>query len=299
MPIHPLTTMRIRAAIPAVAGILAVALLMLLLELPQRIHRGENGQAAIQMLDAMRRPFLEMKAAETRLLQTLDAEAGNRTLAIAVASANSLLGQYQEMARYSAPLSSNVEGLSDTFQRWVVVERRLFGCIAARSAAPVGTPPGSCLVPDLASAADGFLRTMNELGAGETPIHADIDAGRTAGRILQAAIGILLFYLIGLTFWWERMRGKRERVLLQERLRAEADAHTAETALGEALTKVLSGFISICAGCKRVRGQDNQWTPVEVYVTSKTSAQFSHGICPGCKQRLYGDVLPKSGRPSP
>ena len=155
---HLLTTIRIGGAIPALAGILAVALLTLLLELPQRIHRGEAGQAAIQRLDAMRRPFLEIKAAETRLLQILDAEAGNRALAIPVASASSILGQYQELARYSAPLSSNVAGLSDTLQRWVSVERRLFSCIAARSAALVGAPPGSCLFPVLSSAADGLLR---------------------------------------------------------------------------------------------------------------------------------------------
>jgi len=296
---HRLTTARMIVAIPVLAGILAFALLTLLLGLPQRMRREETGHAAIQLLDAMRRPFLEIKAAETRLLQTVDAEAGNRALAIAEASASSLLGQYQELARYSAPLSSNVAGLSDTFQRWVLAERRLFSCIAARSAAPAGAPPGSCLVSDLASAAEGFLRTMNELAAGETPIHADIADGATASRIFQAALGILLFYLIGLAFWWERMRGKRESVLLQERLRAEVDAHTAEKLLGEALAKVLSGFISICAGCKRVREQNNQWTPVEAYVANKTSAQFSHGICPECKQRLYGDVLSKSGRQSP
>jgi hypothetical protein len=291
-----LTTVRVNAAILALAGVLVLVLITLLLGLPQRIRRGEDGQAAIQMLDTMRRPFLEIRQAETRLLQTLDAESGSRALAIAADSAGSLLGRYQALARYSAPLSRNVAGLSDTFQDWVVVERRLFGCVGARSAAPAGTPSESCLVPDLASAADGFLRTMNKLGAGETPIHADIADGRTASHILQALLGILLLYLTGLAFWSQRTKGKRERVLLQERLRAEQEARTLEKALAEALTKVLSGFISICASCKRVRGPHNEWSPVETYVTNKTDAQFSHGICPGCKQQLYGDFSsPRSG----
>ena len=295
-PGNHLTMVRVNAAILALAGVLALSLITLLLRLPQRIRRGEDGQAAIQMLDAMRRPFLEIKQAEIRLLQALDAETGSRALAIAADSASSLLGRYRAFARYSTPLSRNVAGLSDTFQDWVVVERRLLGCVGARSAAPAGTPSESCLVPDLASAADGFLRTMNELGAGETPIHADIADGRTATHILQAAVGILLLCLTGLAFWSQHTKGKRERVLLQERLRAEQEARTLEKALAEALTKVLGGFISICANCKRVRGPHNEWSPVETYVTSKTDAQFSHGICPGCMQQLYGDFLsPKSG----
>jgi len=173
------------------------------------------------MLDEMRRPFLEIKQAESRLLQTFDAETGNRALVIAVDSAHSFLSRYQALARYSAPLSRNVAGLSDAFENWVAAERRLFSCAGARSAAPVGMPSGSCLVPDLASAAAGFLRTMNDLGAGEALIHADIADGRTAHRLLQAVTGVLLLYLTGLAFGWQRARGKRESALLQERLRAE------------------------------------------------------------------------------
>ncbi len=216
-----LTAVRTNPVALALAGILVLSLITFLLRLPQRIHRGEEAQAAIETLDEMRRPFLEIKQAEARLLQTFDAETGNRALAIAVDSANSLLSRYQALARYSAPLSRNVAGLADTFQDWVGAEGQLFRCVGVRSAAPVGTPSGSCLAPDLASAAAGFLKTMNDLGAGETPIHVDIADGRTADHLLQAAIGMLLLYLTGLAFWWQRARGKRESALLQERLRAE------------------------------------------------------------------------------
>jgi hypothetical protein len=247
------TTLRTNAAALALAGVLAFSLVTLLLRLPQRIQRGEEGQAAIQMLDAMRRPFLEIKQAEAGLLRTFDAETGNRVLAITVGSAGSVLSRYQALARYSAPLSRNVAGLSDSFQDWVAAERRLFSCVGVRSAAPVGAPSGGCLGPDLASAADGFLRTMNDLGAGETPIHADIADGRTANHILQAAVGSLLVHLTGLAFWVQRTRGKRGSALLQERLRTEEHARALEKTLSEALAKALSGFIAICASCKRVR----------------------------------------------
>lgn len=299
-PATLLTRVRANAVALALAGVLAFSLVTLLLRLPQRIQQGEEGQATIQMLDAMRRPFLEIMQAEVGLLRTFDAEKGNRALEIAVGSANSLLSRYQALARYSAPLSRNVAGLSDTFQDWVVAERRLFSCVGVRSEPPVGTPSGSCLGPDLASAAAGFLRTMNDLGAGETPIHVDIADGRTASHILIAAFGILLFYLTILAFWVQRTRGKRESALLQERLRTETRARALEKALSEALAKALSGFISICAWCKRVRMQDNEWAPLDAYVRSQTDAKFSHGICPACKERAYGDLLPrKSGGQSP
>ena len=293
-PAHYLRTIGTNAVTVVLAGVLALSLITLVLRLPQRIQRGEQGQAAIEMLDAMRRPFLEIKQVETRLLQTFDAEGGNRALASAIDSASSLLSRYQALARYSAPLSRKVAGLLDTFQDWGAAERRLFSCVGVRSAVP-----GRCLVPELASAADGFLRTLNDLGAGETLIHADIADGRTAGRLLQAAGGILLLYLTGLAVWSERRRSRRERALVHERLRAEERAHALDKSLSDALAKALSGFISICAYCKRVRVQENEWTPVEAYVTGKTEAKFSHGICPACNQRVRADFFSQKSRGQP
>ena len=137
---------------------------------------------------------------------------------------------------------------------------------------------------------------MNDLGAGEIPIHLDIAQGRKASRMLQALVAILLVYLTGLVYWLQRRSAKQESAALQDGLRAEERARAADKALSEALEKVLSGFISICASCKRVRVQENEWTPVEWYVTNKADAQFSHGVCPECSQRLYGDFLSSRSR---
>lgn len=288
-----LSTVRSNAAILlALAGVLAVSVISVLLRLPERIHRGESGQAAIQMLDAMRRPFLEIKRTEAGLLRTLDADAGNRELAMAVSSATKPLSRYEASARYSTGLSRNVAGLSQAFRDWVAVEGRVFSCVGVASTETMATPSGGCLVPGLALAADGFLTTMKELGAGEVSIHSDIADGRTASHMLQAAVAILLLYLTGLAFWAQRTMATKDAALLQEHLRAERDARVLETALSEALAKVLGGFISICANCKRVRVQENEWTPVEAYVTANTDARFSHGICPECMHRLYKDFLP-------
>jgi len=61
--------------------------------------------------------------------------------------------------------------------------------------------------------------------------------------------------------------------------------------LEEALTKVLSGFIPICANCKKIRDQKGDWLPPEHYISQRSDAQFSHGLCPECKEKLYGHFL--------
>ena len=57
--------------------------------------------------------------------------------------------------------------------------------------------------------------------------------------------------------------------------------------LQEALAnvKTLTGLIPICASCKKIRDDEGYWTQVEVYVASRSSADFTHGICPDCAER--------------
>ncbi len=84
--------------------------------------------------------------------------------------------------------------------------------------------------------------------------------------------------------------------LLTERAeRAEEEKDLAQKRLDEALTRVLSGFIPICASCKRIRDEKGVWHPVEAYIHDRTEARFSHGICPECGKKLYGDFYPDKG----
>jgi len=102
---------------------------------------------------------------------------------------------------------------------------------------------------------------------------------------------MLLLYLTATAHWLQHTARKRQAQFLEERLRLEQRARELERTLGGALAKVLSGFIPICASCKRIRREDSQWIQVESYVTEKTDAKFSHGVCPECEKRLYGDLL--------
>lgn len=283
----------------ALAGVLGFSVAAILLKLPRRITRGERGQAAIQMLDAMRRPFLTIKEAEARLFEKVDVQASHEELSLAIGSAADLLERYTALARYNVLLSANVRDLSRAFQSWVAAERGFVGSLQVTSGPKAGAgPPTIGVMPGLSSAASGFLNTMSTLAAGELPIHADIADGRRATHLLEVLVLALLLYFVGLAFWVQRLKSKREAAVLRDRLHLEQKAHALEQTLGEALTKILSGFIPICASCKNIRGEDNQWTQIEAYVTKRTDAQFSHGICPGCAERLYGDVLSLKTQPA-
>jgi two-component system, cell cycle sensor histidine kinase and response regulator CckA len=69
----------------------------------------------------------------------------------------------------------------------------------------------------------------------------------------------------------ERKRAEEERLRLIEDLR---------DALKE--VKALSGLLPICASCKRIRDDKGYWQQVEIYISSHTDAEFTHGICPEC-----------------
>jgi hypothetical protein len=71
--------------------------------------------------------------------------------------------------------------------------------------------------------------------------------------------------------------------------------------LQEALEEVnlLSGLLSICASCKRIKNERDTWEPLESYLQSHSEAKFSHGVCPDCLRKLYPDYYPESGQEPP
>ncbi|HCM28979.1 MAG: hypothetical protein A2Z99_12375 [Treponema sp. GWB1_62_6] len=80
----------------------------------------------------------------------------------------------------------------------------------------------------------------------------------------------------------ERRRLLDEKTALVERLsRAMEDLRTVQ------------GIIPICASCKKVRDDSGYWQQVESYVATLTGAEFSHGLCPDCRGRLYPEFMNK------
>jgi two-component system, cell cycle sensor histidine kinase and response regulator CckA len=73
-----------------------------------------------------------------------------------------------------------------------------------------------------------------------------------------------------------RRREERERLRLIDELK-------------DALQKIktLKGLLPICASCKKIRDDHGYWERVETYISKHTQAEFTHGICPECRDRLY------------
>ena len=56
--------------------------------------------------------------------------------------------------------------------------------------------------------------------------------------------------------------------------------------VSERRRRSLSGILSICASCKKIRDEVGTWWPVEVYVRDHSEAEFSHGLCAECARHL-------------
>ena len=59
--------------------------------------------------------------------------------------------------------------------------------------------------------------------------------------------------------------------------------------------KSLTGLVPICSYCKDVRDDQGYWSRVEEYVTQKTGADFSHGLCPKCAKVHFPASTPEPG----
>jgi len=92
--------------------------------------------------------------------------------------------------------------------------------------------------------------------------------------------GILLFYL------WNRQLAKE----IDERKRAEQAKEELIEELRKALdeVKTLRGILPICSNCMKIRDDKGYWTQLEEYIGQHSEADFSHGICPDCLEKLYG-----------
>jgi DNA-binding NarL/FixJ family response regulator len=74
-----------------------------------------------------------------------------------------------------------------------------------------------------------------------------------------------------------------------ERKAAEAEREELISKLQDALAKIksLQGLLPICASCKKIRDDKGYWNQIESYISAHSEAEFSHGICPDCLERLY------------
>jgi hypothetical protein len=84
----------------------------------------------------------------------------------------------------------------------------------------------------------------------------------------------------------KRRAAESEIVGLNLNLEKRVLERTQELENSLAQVKQLGGLLPICAWCKNVRDDKDYWQSVEEYLSERTDARFSHGICPDCLEKV-------------
>lgn len=128
-------------------------------------------------------------------------------------------------------------------------------------------------------------------------VYRDVeDVTRQVYYLVIAILGCVL--LLSVYTVWHGMQVAEKRRIAEEELQNHREhledlvrlrTSDLEKALSE--VKTLSGFLPICASCKKIRDDAGYWQQIEVYIRDRSDAQFSHGICPDCAKRLYPGLM--------
>ena len=88
----------------------------------------------------------------------------------------------------------------------------------------------------------------------------------------------------------KRQQAESELEKYRDHLELLVNDQTAE--LEEALEKArkLSGFLTICASCKKILDEEGIWNKIEKYIEDHSEARFTHSICQECSKKLYPEI---------
>jgi hypothetical protein len=119
-----------------------------------------------------------------------------------------------------------------------------------------------------------------------------------AGFPLTNAEGLALGTLCAIDRKPRGLSAKQSKEMkgLARQVMALLELRRASRNLAQALKniKVLRGLLPICSWCKRIRDDQGYWSQVESYVKAHSDADFTHGICPECKNRVQAGLTVKT-----
>ncbi len=53
--------------------------------------------------------------------------------------------------------------------------------------------------------------------------------------------------------------------------------------------RILEGMLPICASCKKIRDEHNEWQSLETFFEKRSHVSFTHGLCKDCMDKMYGN----------
>jgi len=87
-----------------------------------------------------------------------------------------------------------------------------------------------------------------------------------------------------------RVAGIQRDISARKRADAEREALIAQLQKALADVHTLSGLLPICCECKQIRDDRGEWRQLEEYLEERSDAQFSHGLCRDCADRLHAEL---------
>ncbi len=143
-----------------------------------------------------------------------------------------------------------------------------------RRTASRATPP----FPLLTGAQHGLLVLAALCAAGDVAVHL---SSAHVSLLLDLWAAAMLLGMLGVSY---ALRVLRNGFRLKARIGRDRPAFPA--------------IVPICAECKKIRDDNGRWHRVEDFISSRTGAIFTHGICPTCAKK-YDPDPPRgpTGRP--
>ncbi len=120
--------------------------------------------------------------------------------------------------------------------------------------------------------------------------------GRTWGLAISIAMPLVRF-LFNIALWtipWTIVEASVNcfiRIIVFSLFAILVDRTAKQTSALSDEVSMLSGLLPICSYCKKIRDESNQWMPVEQYITQRSEASFTHGVCPECAKKHFGQYL--------
>lgn len=85
----------------------------------------------------------------------------------------------------------------------------------------------------------------------------------------------------------------RVRIRVGERVvQLQTDLANRVLELEKAMSQVkkLEGLVPICSYCKKIRDDQNYWHQLERYISERSDATFTHGVCPECHKKFLDSL---------
>jgi len=55
--------------------------------------------------------------------------------------------------------------------------------------------------------------------------------------------------------------------------------------------QIIRGLLTVCAGCRKIRLDDEMWEQLDQYISDHSLALISHGLCPACFEQMQKEIV--------